>query len=225
MKKLLCLIVTLTSLHAQAVEKKLPISVTQFTDKSEGSSRCNYGWWYWHERMGTAFREMLINELVKDPRLQVLERETINDIYAGEHNLVNSDLDKHALKKGAFKKAKFTIVGSVSEYEFCAESHGTGVDVGNIATLVGVPNPFGSVKVGASGASAKTVIDVRIINVETGEIIASIKKEGASEDKHFAIDSSIFSHENENAQPLAQAAREAIRKAADEIIPLLASRI
>ncbi|MGE3975702.1 MAG: CsgG/HfaB family protein [Bdellovibrionales bacterium] len=211
----------LLNFKSKAYGKQIPISVTEFTDKTGDPGRCNYGWLYWQNRMGSAFQEMLITELVKDRRLMVLERGTINKIYEGEHNLVNSKNDTKTLKRESFKKAKYTIVGSTSEFEFCAEKDDTGVDVGVAADLIGIPNPFGSVKVKSGGAKAKAVIDLRVINVETGEVIASVTKEGNSENKNFSLDSNIFDKKSENSQPIAQAAREAIRKAADEIKPML----
>ncbi|HEX4924750.1 MAG TPA: CsgG/HfaB family protein [Bdellovibrionales bacterium] len=211
--------------ESRGAETRIPVSVTKFTNKSDESDRCNYGWYYWQSRIGAALQEMLVTELLKEPRIQVLERKTIAKIYKGEHELINSGNDKHALKKDAFKKAKITLVGALSEFEFCAEESEGGVNLGALVELAGAPSPIPPIKARGRGAKAKAVIDLRVIDVETGEIISSVTTEGHSNDSSFELDTGLFDIKNENSQPFAKAAREAIRKAADRIRPVILSRI
>jgi curli biogenesis system outer membrane secretion channel CsgG len=202
---------------------RLPVSVHEFADKS-GSSNCRYGWEWWGHNLGRAFKEMLVAELKTDDAFQVLERDKIESVYEKEHKLINSEKSQKP-KAGKFKIAKYALVGALSEYEYCADKQGAGLDVG---ALIGI----GSLKVGTKSASAKIAVDIRVIDVESGEVVKSARGEGKTEDSKLSLDSNISLGEkrlnggidSQKNSPLGKAARDAIKNAAIEIKSFLKNK-
>lgn len=211
MKTIFFSTLTLTALlsfttHAATI----PVSVTAFKNKV-GSSGCAEDWNYWGEHLGSAFQEMLITELVKrEGRFEILEREQIRDIYNGEHELVNSEESDIRLQKKKFKKARYTFVGSVSEYEYCASSNS-----GDVQLPIG--GLFGSVGVKFSKKNAKVRIDLRVIDTVTGRVVASVMSEGKADRMGVGFDSDDMSYENQSRSPVGEAARTAIQDAVAKV--------
>lgn len=197
--------------------KVTPVSVTQFKDKT-GSSSCRHNWIWWSAYLGDGFKDMLITELSKSDKLMVLERETIRDIYEDEHNLVNSENDG-SLEKGQFKKARYTFVGAVTEFEYCAQKKKTSVNIGAVAGLFGVSTP--DINVGFGGSKAKVTVDLRVVDTKTGRVVRSIKSTETVEDSKYELDTELGSHEQEKNSPADKAARLAIEKAANEALKVL----
>lgn len=211
---LLVLTSTLIFSASMAVAAPIGVSVTKFKDKT-GASGCRYNWDWWSSYLGDGFQDMLITELNKSPKLEVLERETIRDIYDNEQNLVNSEKED-TLARGHFKKARYTFVGAVTEFEYCAQKKNTSVNIGAVAGLFGVTTP--DVNVGFSGAKAKVTVDLRVIDTKTGRVVKSVQASELVEDSKFALDSEFGGHEQEQNSPADRAARLAIEKAAREIL-------
>lgn len=201
----------------ESAQAGIPISITKFTNKA-GSSNCRYGWDWWERNLGSGFKEMLADELLKSDQIELFERETISEMYNSEHELVNSQEDT-SIKRGKFKKAKYTFVGAVTEFEYCASEKKGSVNVGAIAGLFGVPAP--DIDVGMKGASAKIAIDLRVIETETGRILKSVRAEGSVNDQKFALDTRFGDFSSQENSPMGQAAREAISKAAKQALTVI----
>ena len=195
-----------------------PVSITKFANKAPDTG-CRHDWVWWHDYLGSGFQEMLANELVSSGKVELLEREVIQDIYDGEHNLVNSEEDT-SLKRGKFKKARFTIAGAVTEFEYCADRSGARVNVGAIASLLGASG-VPSVGVGFGKATAKLAIDVRIIDTETGRVIKTVRSEGSAEDSRFSLDTQYGDYATREKTPMGRAVRDAIQKASAQIVSSL----
>src|SRR5262249_28550671 len=69
-----------------------------------------------------------------------------------------------------FKSAKFTIVGALTEFGLCAEGNETGVRIGGLLSLAGVP---GDPDVEAQSRSRITKIHLvaQLVDVETAETV------------------------------------------------------
>ncbi|MBC7457956.1 MAG: hypothetical protein H7235_06735, partial [Bdellovibrionaceae bacterium] len=65
---------------------------------------------------------------------------------------------------------------------------------------------------------AKLAIDVRVIDVTTGEVIQTVSTEGLVEDSSFSLDTDLGNYKNQSASPMGKAARMAIEKAAKELV-------
>lgn len=197
------------------------VSVLKFVDKSsENNCRFEkYDWYAWREYLGDGFKDILVNELSNSNHVEVLERETIGAIYGVEHELVNAEEDR-TLKKKKFKKAKYSIVGSVTEYEYCARKQGGSVHVGGIVRALGLPSP-GNLAVGFKGAKAKVGIVLRVVDNETGRILKSVFKTEEVEDSGFDINTDYGDYSDERTSPLNKAARRAIEVAAREVLKVM----
>lgn len=214
----LLLLLLFLTLAKNAYASGVPVSVLKFENKV-GASSCNQDWYWWQDHLGTAFQDMLITELQKNSKFEVYERENINQMYANEHQLVNSQAEEK-IETGKFKKAKYTFVGAVSGYEYCAQKTGGSVNVGMLASLVG----FGgvpSVNIGLSKANAKVIIDLRVIDTRTGRIVKSIKAEGEASRKNFKVAAEIGDFGDAMETPVGEASRSAIEKATKEILAVL----
>lgn len=198
---------------AAQTEASVPVSVTRFENKA-GSPGCDKDWWWWRDHLGSAFQDMLITALQQSEAVEVLERETIKEIYEGEHGLVNSDEDV-SLAKGKFRKARYTFVGAVSEYEYCASDMGGGV---NIGALAGWTLP---VEVKMNKSSAKVAVDIRMIDTVTGRIVKSVRAEGDAADGGLSVDLGVADFAAAKKTPVGQAARAAIEKATKQLLSAL----
>jgi curli biogenesis system outer membrane secretion channel CsgG len=198
---------------------KIPVSVTQFTNEAASGVNAESGCYYYSyfnpTRLGSALQERLIAELVKDGRFMVLERKTIEKIYYGEHELINSAKSKNKIEKGQFRQAKYTMVGVVKSFELCSGGEGASLDVGR---LIG----FGSLNVGAKRSKASVEVEIRLIETRTGEVLRS--EEGSAEKTSTSLglsgnirNVSLSGSQFRNSL-LGKAVDEAIRNAASEIL-------
>lgn len=203
------------------LQAKTRISVTAFEDKTGGSHSCkHHSGYYWNKSLGSAFKEMLVTKLLESNRFDVLEREHIKKIYGSEHQLINAENTASA-KKGQFKKAHYTLAAAVTEFQMCRGGLGGGLDIGRIFGV-------GKVKVGASSISASVAVDIRVIDVETGSILASIRAEGEKNDKSFNVDTLTkgldFDLATFEQSPIGEATRMAINRAAEKLIKKIPER-
>jgi len=203
-----CLIVALFASRLLSATP-VPISVIAFDNKAPDNS-CNYDYRWWHDNMGTAFKEMLLTELKAYPQFEILERAEIGKIFEAEHRGINSEYAKKP-RKGKFRSAKLVFAGAVTDFEFCETKTGGGLDVGR---LLGV----GSLSLGMHKVSAMVSVDVRVIDVETGRIVEAVQSNGSVTDHAIQIDTdnskihgNLSTRSNSSA---AKAARKAIKAAA-----------
>jgi curli biogenesis system outer membrane secretion channel CsgG len=189
------------------------ISVGEFKDKT-GDSRCRVRW-FSRVDLGDGFRDQIITTLKEQSGYKVYERENIKKIYSDEHELPNMD-QSTALKKNKFKTTHYTITGAVTSFEMCADNVGGSVDVGG---LFGIKNT--GLKVGGSHSNAKVVLDLRVVDNETGEIVDSIKAEGTSASTGLNLKGdykgSDFNSSGFKNTPIGEATRVAIEDAIKKV--------
>jgi hypothetical protein len=127
------------------------VAVLQIQPKAAGS-----------EQVGDTLREMIITALINSGMFNVVERGAL-DAIINEQDLGNSGRStaESSAKTGKLLGAQVLISGAITE--FTNVSSGGGMLLGPL--VVG-------------GKSAKLAIDLRIIDANTGEIIASEKAEG-----------------------------------------------
>ena len=133
-------------------------------------------WWSGNQDIGQGIADMLVDELVNDQSFRVIERKRLQAILA-EQNFSNSErADPSAKTVAQIGKAlgvKYLIVGSVTK--FGTEDNSKSVGGGGFGI-----GGFGIGKVGTSKGKANVAITARVIDVSTGEIMASARGEGIS---------------------------------------------
>ena len=124
--------------------------------------------------IGKGISDMLVNDLVKDGTFSVIERKALEKIMA-EQNLSNSNRadPTSAAKLGKLLGVDAILVGSITQFGNETKKIGLG---GAGGTFGG----FGMGGIGHSKSNANVVVSARLVNVDTGEILAVAEGKGAS---------------------------------------------
>ena len=116
---------------------------------------------------GEAITEMLTTELISADKFTIMEREKII-MATKEQAMADSglmDMDT-APERGKLKGADFSITGAITEFR---TDSGAGV----------IPIPgLGGIAIGSH--TATVMLDLRVVNNRTGEVIAAIREKGSS---------------------------------------------
>jgi curli biogenesis system outer membrane secretion channel CsgG len=165
----LALVVTASFLNGSAAraEEKPRIGVLRFTNQTAA------GWW--RGSVGNELQDMLINELASSKSFRVLERKEL-DAVLGEQDLGASGRvakDTRA-KIGHITGAKYLVAATVSAYEEGTSGKGGGISIGGIS-------------VGGKQERAYIAVDLKVINVDTGEIAESRTVEGTSQSSGLSL--------------------------------------
>ncbi len=180
---------------------KKRIAVFSFEDKS------SEGWrWYSGGSPGDGMADMLTTELVKSGKYMVIERSEIDKIMQ-EQDLGASGrvTEQSAAKIGELLGVELAVVGAVTE--FGTRSGGSGVRVRGIG-------------LGTKSETARVAIDVRIINTNTGEILAAenVNKEQSASGIRVSTPQFGFDNRNDFDRSLAG---KATRECIDSIMELI----
>ena len=130
---------------------KLRIAVVNFENKST--------WYYWGERLGEAAADVFVTELMKSEQFSVIEREKLNAVLA-EQGLGASGAvtPQTAAQIGKLLGVQYILTGSVTQFSVS--------DVGG-----------GFRSLGASVTTGKVVLDARLVDTTTGEIVVAEEAE------------------------------------------------
>lgn len=131
------------------------INVQLFEDKS-GS-----------DAPGDAVTDMLTTELISADKFSVMEREKIimstNEQMMADSGLMDMDTTP---ERGKLKGTEFSITGAITEFR---TDSGAGV----------LPIPgFGGIAIGSH--TATVMLDLRVVNNRTGEVVMAIREKGSS---------------------------------------------
>lgn len=166
---------------------------------------------------GEGLSAMLTDALVKDGRFIVVERAAFQDIQAEQElGQLGMATPESTVPKGRLIGASATIRGAVTQFEPRASGGRIGI---------GGPGLFGRSTegmLGLSGAQAIIVINLRIIDMATGQVIATSKAEGRASAGGFSVDAYTaggmeIGGEAFSNTPLGKAAEQAIREAVGQI--------
>lgn len=193
------------------------VSVAKFTDKTASGASVGSGchsYYAWADRLGDAFSDLLVEKLQTNPRLEVLERDAIYDIYEKEVALINSSEDQ-SIKRGKFQKAKISFVGVVDAFEYCQSGSGAELDVGR---LFGVGSIIPSLK----SSKAMVSVMIRAIDMTTGRVLATSRSKKEQSKRSLGISADIenvdFSAKDFQQSALGEVIQEAINEAGDVIL-------
>lgn len=152
MKKILITLFVFGALVNTAFAEGRPrIGVLRFTNNSHAS--------WWHGGTGSELQDMMIAELAATESFSILERKeldsVISELKLGESGLVDQ---RTKSELGKLKGAKYLIAGTVSSFEENTSGSDAGIS-------------FMGVSVGGKKVTAYLAVDVKLIDVETGEIV------------------------------------------------------
>lgn len=162
----------LLSAAAFAESEKPRIAVMRFTNST------NAHWW--RSGTGSELSDMLTNELASGKKFRLVERreieKVVNELRFGESGLVDPSTKS---KLGKIKGAKYLVMATVSSFEEGAEKSGKGLS-------------FMGFGLDTSSAKAYVAVDLKVVDVETSEIVETKTIEGKSESSSKGISGSIM---------------------------------
>src|SRR5437660_9214254 len=126
--------------------------------------------------VGKGIADILVDRLVTDGTYSVIERKALDKLIA-EQNFSNSDRadPTSAARIGKLLGVSAIVIGSITE--FGRDDKSTNIGGG---ALGGITGRFGVGGVGKREAKAVVQISARMVNVETGEILAVAQGRGES---------------------------------------------
>jgi len=143
------------------------IAVMRFTNNSHAS--------WWRSGTGSELADMLTNELASTKKFKLVERREIdnvvNELHFGESGLVDPST-KSKLRK--IKGAQYLVTATVSSFEENAAKQGGGIN-------------FMGFGVGGGSAKAYIAVDLKVVDVETSEVIETRTIEANSESKSLSV--------------------------------------
>ncbi len=131
-------------------------------------------WWSGNWDIGKGIADIIVTDLVKDGTFSVVERKKLDAILQ-EQNFSNSDRANptSAAKIGKVLGVNAIIVGSITQFGLEDKSL-------NVGGMLGTLGGFGGGKIGTKQGKANVVIDARLVDVNTGEILAVASGKGTS---------------------------------------------
>jgi curli biogenesis system outer membrane secretion channel CsgG len=131
-------------------------------------------WWSGNWDIGKGIADLIVTSMVKDGTFSVIERKKLDAILQ-EQNFSNSDRANptSAAKIGKVLGVNAIVVGSITQFGLEDKSL-------NVGGIVGRLGGFGGGKVGTKEGKATVVIDARLVDVNTGEILAVASGKGSS---------------------------------------------
>ena len=156
--------------------------------------------------------EILTTTLTATGRFVVLERQQLQAITAEQDLNAAGRVNKETgAAQGHLIGAQAMITGDITGYTYTQQSVG-----GNALNVIK------GLKVGASRVSAAVIVDLRMIDAATGEVLASAKGNGSASSTGVAGDLTKGDQQISSAgtwsTPLGQASRAAITKVVQELV-------
>jgi curli biogenesis system outer membrane secretion channel CsgG len=179
------------------------VAVVDFENKAGFSGQWN---------LGEGMAEMLITQLMDTRQVTVLERQHMDDVLS---EIVRQGQDffrkEGRVERGRLKNAQYLIRGSVTDFTVSGDSSG----------WFSTPSISGW----GRGSKARVAMHVKVSDVASGEILASVKTEGAASAgglggkinyKDVALGGDAYFR-----TPLGEATEKALRKATKAILKKL----
>src|ERR1700753_1077286 len=140
-----------------------------------------------NQDIGKGISDLLIGELVNDGNYRVIERSAIDKILK-EQNFSNSDRvnSATAAKIGGLLGVDTIIIGDVTQFGRDDKHYGGGGGGGSIWSQ-------GAGSLGVSKSKAVVEVTARMVDVNTGEILASVTGHGESQRSGLTSSGSGFS--------------------------------
>lgn len=161
------LLVLCLSVSAAFAKDKPRLGVLRFTNNTRA------GWW--SGSTGRDLQDMLIAELTSMKCFSVLERKEIDSVL-GEQNLSASGRvdSRFKAKMGKLKGAQYLVAATVSAFELGTSGGGGGIS-------------FGGISIGGKRKKAYMAVDLKVIDVNTGEIADARTVEATAKSGGFSL--------------------------------------
>lgn len=140
------------------------------------------GWQAGEKRISSVLQELMISELMEsgEGRIRLMDRQRLQTVLE-EQKFSNSGLvdETTAVTMGKMVGVRFMVTGKVTRFAYKKSGFSTSWGVGALLDKV-APNADGLAKAAASNLNIKKAsfsgrLDVRVIDVQTGEIVATAK--------------------------------------------------
>ncbi len=196
MKRISLILALVLFISLADAQLKKRVAISSFEDKT-GSG---------YSHLGSGVADMLTTALVKSAKFTVIERQELERVLSeqklGESGLVTAET---APKIGKLLGVELLIVGSVSEF-------GTKENQvsGGLSFISG----------GIKRKTSRAVVDVRLINTVTGEIVAAEKEEGEESSTGISFDYEGIDFNNMDSWDDTDIGK-ACRKAVDGVVTLI----
>ncbi len=187
--------------HGQSALKKR-IAVLVFEDKTDGAA----GWWDGRIHPGEGISDMLVTALVNTDKYMVLERTEIDALLTeqdfGQSGRVTAQT---AAEIGKMLGVEIAVLGAVTEFGYSKS------DVGGATRRLGI---------GVQSQSAVVAVDVRMVNVETGEILSADNVRKSESKRGLRVDTRRLDFASRNAfdqSIVGKATRDAVESIVDMV--------
>ncbi len=197
---------TTKSKHDPRVIKPV-LAVTSFENRANFSGKWN---------LGDGMADLMITELLDAERFVVLERKYLGDVI-GEIVMQGRELFRSEGKvgRGRLKNAQYHVRGVITDFTVTNDSSGW------FASRKG--------RAWAMGSKARVAMNVYVTDIESGEIIISVKSQGSARRSGFGgsvnYQGMAFGGETFFQTPLGSATEQAMRDAVKRVVhqmPVLA---
>ncbi len=179
---------------------KKRIAVFSFEDKTNHKNR-----WWSGQSVGEGMADMLITELVKSGRYQVIERQDLARVMEEQSlGLSGAVTQESAAKVGQLLGVDLAVIGAVTEFGWSEDNMGGSLNQKGLG-------------LGLKTTAATVAIDVRMVNTSTGEILSAENVRKKESKKGLSLNSKEFDFENRDKFDDSIAGK-ATRAAIDEIV-------
>jgi len=127
--------------------------------------------------IGSGLHEMLITALINSNRFSVVERQALNSLIKEQDLSDSLNAQPAGMQKPKLKTADLIITAAVTEFEPQASGGRSGIGGGG-----GVGSGILGGLLGAALNRAHMVLDIRIVDVSTSEVLASTRVAGQASD-------------------------------------------
>jgi len=196
---LLALSAVSSTVYAASASDAPRMAVMRFTNNSQAS--------WWRSGTGSELSDMLTSELASTKKFKMVERKEVDKVVSelkfGESGLVDPSTKS---KLGKIKGAQYIVTATVSSFEENTSKKGGGLN-------------FMGFGIGGGTAKAYIAVDLKVIEVETSEVVETRTIEGNSESSSMKLSGSfmgIGGHtDSEDKTPAGKAIRACVINIAD----------
>ena len=129
-------------------------------------------WWSWDWDIGKGIADMVVTNPVRDGTYSVVERKQLDRILAEQNFQVSDRVNPAtAARIGRILGVNAIVIGTITQFGFETKNIGAG----------GFGRRFGLGKIGKKKSKATVVVDARLVDTQTAEILAVASGKGMSQ--------------------------------------------